>query len=164
MKNFCFTLILCLTLLGFSSSSAQVYRTAAGVRFESGQIGFTLAQKVARKMTVEGILIENSQEQLMGHLLLKRHVGLFQRRLNAYGGAGLHTGLGITPTSLAGFSLVGGAEFTLFRITVAADLRPHWNWIETEFQGMTPSLAIRYSLVRDRDNRRRHKRSSQAWH
>ena len=56
--------LVCLLLLGGMSAQAQVYRTAIGARFEEDAVGFSVAQKVGRKVTMEGILIGNNLAEL----------------------------------------------------------------------------------------------------
>ncbi|MDP5171304.1 MAG: hypothetical protein NWR72_13750 [Bacteroidia bacterium] len=160
--------LVCLLLLGGMSAQAQVYRTAIGARFEEDAVGFSVAQKVGRKVTMEGILIGNNLDLTQGYLLAKRHFGLFQRRLNVYLGAGAHTGFGEIPSLLNGYDAVMGAEFTLLRVTIAADVKPEWTFSGLEYQGLNPSVSLRYSLVRDRNscnnNRNRNRNNNGRTH
>lgn len=139
-----------LFLLGASSLDAQVYRTAIGARFDDNAIGFTVAQKIARKVTLEGIWLQDDFAQQQGYLMAKRHFGFMRRRLNVYMGAGVHAGFDPEYIGWQGYDLMGGAEFTFLRITVAADVKPEWEFGTNQYVGLNPSVSLRYSLFRDR--------------
>ena len=138
--------LLAIAFTGYS----QTYRTAIGARFEETGYGLSVAQKVGRKVTLEGIVMDNAFDQTQGYLLAKRHIGFLQRRLNVYVGAGLHTGFEPDNNDLNGYDVIGGAELTLFRFTLAADVKPEWSFATNEYQGLNPSVSLRYVLFRDR--------------
>lgn len=146
--------ILCslILLLGFTELDAQTYRTAVGARFDDNAIGVTVAQKIGRKVTLEGIWLRDDVEVQQGYLLAKRHFGFGRRRLNFYVGGGVHAGFDPEYVRLTGYDLIGGAEFTLRRLTIAGDVKPEWDFGTNQYIGLNPSVTVRYTLFRDRRN------------
>lgn len=139
-------------LLGITQLDAQAYRTSVGARFDDNATGFSIAQKVGRKVTLEGIWLRDDFEFQQGYLLAKRHFGFARRRFNFYVGGGVHAGFDPEYVGFTGYDLIGGAELTLWRLTVAADVKPEWDFGSNQYIGLNPSVSVRFALLRDRRN------------
>lgn len=162
------TIILCTTLLlGLwlmpSQVTAQNYRTAVGARLSNG-IGLSVAQQLSRRITIEGIVMENIMAQREWTALAKRHFGLGKSRFNLYLGAGLHGSLDGTGEGIRGYDAMAGAELTLLRFTVAADVKPMWDINNLAYQGLGGSVSLRFVLFRDRNRNRAGSRSRTHHH
>ena len=143
-------------LLGFmfiaTLGMAQSYFTAGGIRVGDG-FGLTLQQRVAKKVTVEGIL-KNSKNRAEFSVtgLVQRHVPLISRRLNFYTGVGLHKGFAhdseINTKGSFGVTAVGGLEFTIGKLNLSYDFKPAIN-LTGGSQKFYPdtALSLRYVIV-----------------
>ncbi|MEL7021643.1 MAG: hypothetical protein AAGK47_08545, partial [Bacteroidota bacterium] len=75
--------IICL-LVCCQFSHAQSYDTSAGIRFGS-QWGLSVNQRVATKMTIEGILQAGGRSDLTNlTVLAKKHMPVLTKRFNIY--------------------------------------------------------------------------------
>ena len=74
---------LCLGFLSLCAvpASAQRYRTAAGIRIGSEQVGFTIQQRILPKTTLEGLLMVGSRE-VTGTVLAEQHFPMLGKRFN----------------------------------------------------------------------------------
>ncbi len=132
---------------------AQSYTTAAGLRMGTDW-GLTLQQRVLEHTTVEVILQSSLQrEEMMLTVLGEQHQPILSRRLNIYGGLGLHKGFR-TATDVGwgapvGLTLVGGAEFTIARLALSWDFKPAINLSggEKGFYAQT-GVSVRYVFVK----------------
>ncbi|MFK7936809.1 MAG: hypothetical protein AB8G22_25070 [Saprospiraceae bacterium] len=129
MKKLTFLII---TLLSIGQLSfAQSYDTSAGIRFGS-QWGLTVNQRVAKKVTIEGILQAGGKTDLTNlTVLAKKHMPVLTKRFNIYYGAGLQGGwydnIDIEAGNPFGVAFIGGAEFTFARLNVSWDIKPALN-------------------------------------
>ena len=135
-----------------SVGMAQSYFTAAGVRVGDG-FGVTLQQRIAKKVTVEGILKNNqTRNEFSVTGLVERHVPLISRRLNFYVGIGLHKGFTNSRESdfesPFGVTGIGGLEFTIGKLNLSYDFKPALNLTGGE-QTLYPetALSLRYVIV-----------------
>jgi len=146
----------------------QGYVTAAGLRLGTDW-GLTVQQRIAKNITVEGILQSSLQrEEVMVTGLIERHYPVIHRGLNIYFGGGLHKGWLNKPANLenpAGFedpfgvTFVGGAELTLGRINVSYDFKPAVNVQGGERTFYTQSgLSVRYVLISNKDLKKHQKK------
>ena len=155
MKKYGFLFAFVLLALGVS---AQGYFTAAGVRVGDG-FGVTVQQRIAKKVTVEGIMkTVPRRDEFNVTGLVQRHVGLLGRHLNFYVGAGLHKGFinqnrladdGTPPAkSPFGVTGVGGLELTLGKVNLSYDFKPALNLVGGE-RTLVPetALSLRYVIV-----------------
>ncbi|MCB0835410.1 MAG: hypothetical protein KDE26_01970 [Bacteroidetes bacterium] len=145
----------CLILLGLKTQSlAQTYLTAAGIRVGNG-IGLTVNQRILDKVTVEGILQNDYKTKTYLHVLGKVHNNLISRRMNMYYGGGVHIGFqngdqttGSSSTGIAGVDGILGAEFTVGRINISGDFKPHYTSGGNGF-GLNGGVSVRYVIVKD---------------
>jgi hypothetical protein len=149
MKKLSFLLgFLFLTTLGM----AQSYFTAGGIRIGDG-IGISLQQRVAKKVTVEGILKNNNaRDEFSVTGLIERHISLISRRLNFYTGIGLHKGFvhndELETKGPFGITAVGGLEFTIGKLNLSYDFKPALNLSGgTKVFYPDTALSLRYVIV-----------------
>jgi hypothetical protein len=141
----------------FSSLNAQSYMTAVGLRMGT-EWGLTVQQRVAKRLTVEGILQSSlTREEATVTGLLESHLPLITRHLNIYSGLGVHKGwatvddLERTYEDPFGITLVGGAELSLGRFNVSYDFKPAINLVGGEKRFYTQSaISLRYVLIKDK--------------
>lgn len=127
----------------------QQYNTAGGLRLTRGA-GLTVKQRIADQWTVEGIAMTDFQGNSDLVALGTYHGKIvFQKRLNWYAGAGLHTGYLAESGGTLGAAFVGGVEMTLGRVNVSFDYMPMVNFTQGPpvFEG-NPGLSVRYVLVK----------------
>lgn len=172
-------LITLLSILTLPSMQGQTYKHSLGLRFAGGtgarMIGLTSNYRLAKGLSIEGIIQTNFSDNHTGHLLLKRHRGLVSRRFNFYYGAGMSLGSEESfirdPSTRTktytygnqtwGVDIIGGIELTLLRLNVSFDVKPNinitgrQNWIT--FQS---GMSIRSVLTtRNQANRKKRKRA-----
>jgi len=141
---------LSLATLGISQS----YFTTAGVRVGDG-FGVTLQQRVAKKVTVEGIIKNtNVRNEFSVTGLVERHVSLISKRLNFYTGIGVHKGFvnnsknEIDVKSPFGITGISGLELTIGKLNLSYDFKPALNLVGGE-QNFYPetALSLRYVII-----------------
>ncbi len=131
----------------------QSYTTAGGLRMGTDW-GLTLQQRVLERATAEVILQSSLQrEEVMLTVLGEYHQPILSRRLNLYGGGGLHKGF-LTSREAGwkapvGLTLIGGAEFTIARLALSWDFKPAINLSggERNFYAQT-GVSVRYVFVK----------------
>lgn len=143
-------------LLGFmfiaTLGMAQSYFTSAGLRIGDG-IGISLQQRIAKKVTVEGILKNNNTRgEFSVTGLVERHIPLISRRLNFYTGIGLHKGFvhnsEIDTKGPFGVTGVAGLEFTIGKLNLSYDFKPALNLVGgTQVLYPDTALSLRYVIV-----------------
>jgi|GEM_PF-1505323 len=151
-KNVLFTWLSIALFLISPQLNAQKYITAAGVRIGNQQLGLTVKQRLAKKISVEGIFNSNfSFKNASMSVLLERHQGL--RRLNIYYGVGYRQlwHREEDPTKSAGIDAIIGIEFTLLGLNLSADFKPTIvnlatnKWFQTQV-----GFSIRYVIIKDK--------------
>ncbi|MEL6925510.1 MAG: hypothetical protein AAFO94_15805 [Bacteroidota bacterium] len=152
MKQFLSMMALVLAAIPVFSQS---YFTAGGVRLGSDW-GLTLKQKVAKRVTVEGILQNGfTNDNTTVSVLLEKHNPLIGKRLNIYYGGGMHKTWipneqpDVDLVDPYGISLIAGAEFTLGRLNFSFDYKPLINLTGDvkQFQSQG-GLSMRYVFVK----------------
>jgi hypothetical protein len=140
MKARLLTFFICCTAL---SLGAQSYDTAFGMRLGTDW-GLTVKQRIFDKTTLEAILQTSLQrEEALVTLLSTQHMPFITKRLNIYGGGGLHKGWGSGPTNTEGspyedpfgLTLIGGIELSLGKLNLTYDIKPAINLIGGELKG-----------------------------
>lgn len=148
--------IILLSILGLMAmnADAQSYITAAGARVGKDW-GLSLQQRLTKRMTIEGIAETSfSRDEVMLTGLLERHLPIFTRHFNLYGGVGIHKGWSTNRREFVddpvGLSFIGGAELTIGRFNISYDFKPALNVYGGERRFFTTSaLSVRYVLIKD---------------
>lgn len=141
-------------LFGFANFLlGQSYNTAAGIRLGS-EFGITANQRIAKRITVEGILQKGiTKNETALTLLIKKHVPVLSRRLNFYIGAGVHKGWisdeKILYNNPIGITGIGGAEITIRKLNASFDFKPAFNVTGgTQKVYSQAALSVRYVFVK----------------
>lgn len=185
-------LIIVLALILVPEMQAQTYQHTLGLRFAGGTgaryVGLTSNYRLAKGLSLEGIVQTNFQDNHTAHLLLKRHRGLVSRRFNFYYGGGVSVGSEESfirdpetrtktftyGNKTVGVDMIGGIEMTLLGLNVSFDVKPNINvagrenWITFQ-SGMsirsvmvTRSQANRKKRQRAREQKRREREKNRA--
>jgi hypothetical protein len=148
-------IIISLLLLGcLSPGFGQSYNTAIGMRIGT-EWGLTLRQRIYRKISAEVLLQSSLQRNEVDLTFLTLfHQPILTRRLNLYGGFGVHRGWVPTRTDGTkpykdpyGIDFMGGLELTIGRVNVSYDFKPAINISggEHTFYSQT-GISLRYVL------------------
>jgi hypothetical protein len=137
--------------------TAQSYITALGLRMGTDW-GITMQQRIANRMTVEGIAQTNfSRREVVLTGILQGHLPLGVRHFNVYAGGGLHKGWYIGNEEESrfnhpfGLTIAAGAELTLGRVNLSYDFMPAINFTGgAQRVYMMSGLSIRYVLLKDK--------------
>ncbi len=134
---------------------AQAYTTAGGIRLGT-EWGLTLQQRIAKRVTIEGILQKGiTKDEFVVTALAERHYPLISKRLNFYTGAGLHKGWKtndeLSYENPFGITGIAGLEFTIGRLNLSYDFKPSLNISggESPFYLHT-GISLRYVLVKQK--------------
>lgn len=151
MKKLILILVAAATCLQIS---AQGYDTAIGLRLGT-EMGLTVQQRIAKRLTIEGILQSGfRQDETTLSLLLERHYPLGPRNINVYLGGGLHKGWvntnGVDPAPYGdpfGITGIAGAEISIWRLNASWDFKPAINIVggEKAIYGQT-AVSVRYVI------------------
>ena len=141
---------------------AQSYMTAGGLRAGTDW-GLTVNQRIAPKMTVEGIVQSSLQrEEVIVTGVVKRHYPLAFRGLNFYLGGGLHKGWSTIGASAElvpsdyknpfGVTGMAGIEITLLKsLNLSYDFKPAVNIVGGERKVYAQTgISIRYVFADDK--------------
>ena len=126
---------------------AQNYNTAGGIRISDG-IGVTVQQRIADKLTVEGVAFLSFANPSYVAVLGEYHGKLIRKGFNWYLGAGLHSGAEKDVVNPKGMLFVAGVEMKIKRIVISADVMPRVNFTggSKNFE-FTPGFSARYILI-----------------
>ena len=126
MKKLVFLLF---ALLSSFSSDAQSYNTAIGVRF-GNDLGFSLQQRIANKTTAEAMFYGGrSTPDAFVNVLLRQHLSLLSKKLNAYVGVGVGSHWQVIDDQFTTqkYTIPGviGMEMSFGRLNISGDIMPH---------------------------------------
>jgi len=138
-------LFIFIILIASNMGQAQSYGTTLGLRFGNDNIkrtmGISLQQRLAKRVTMEGIVQSDFTYNHTVHGLIKYHQPLVTKRLNFYSGGGFSAGLeqstfNDTATkqiittydnkTISG-DLIVGLELTMLGYTISVDYKPNFN-------------------------------------
>lgn len=136
------------------SIDAQAYNTAIGLRVGK-DLGFTMQQRIANKTTAEAIFYGgNSEPDTYANLLLRQHLPLFSKKLNAYVGLGIgsHWQFVNDQFTEQKYTIPGviGMEMSFGRINISGDVMPHFiinNGTENSYKSIA-NVSLRLILVK----------------
>ena len=149
-------LILLLTATTWALT-AQSYDLAFGMRLGTDW-GLTVKQRIFDKTTLEGILQTSLQrEEALVTLLGTQHMPFLTKRLNVYGGGGVHKGWGNVAYNTEGnrykdpfgLTFIGGIELSLGTLNLTYDIKPAINLVGGERRVYTQTgLSLRYVILK----------------
>jgi hypothetical protein len=128
-----------LGLLVAHSAAAQKYNTAAGVRLGGGNYGITVQQRVASRVTIEGIAGLREREY-SGTVLGEYHFGILGPSLNYYFGAGGHLG--------------HNKEYKVafLPVVLSFDFKPSYEINSDDYARFPTAFSIRYVFIKRKTN------------
>jgi hypothetical protein len=138
-----------LGLLVAHSAAAQKYNTAAGVRLGGGNYGITVQQRVASRVTIEGIAGLREREY-SGTVLGEYHFGILGPSLNYYFGAGGHLGHNKDTGDFGGFDGIVGVEYKVAFLPIALsfDFKPSYEINSDDYARFPTAFSIRYVFAK----------------
>ena len=145
---------LLLLLLAFGQrAAAQKYNTAIGARLGGGNYGITLQQRVASRVTIEGIAGLGEREY-SGTVLGQYHFGILGPSLNYYFGAGGHLGHNKDTGNFGGFDGLVGVEYKVafLPVVLSFDFKPTLEINSDDYARFPTAFSIRYVLFKRRTN------------
>lgn len=164
-------------LFTYVNGNAQHYGTATGVRLANSDlsrtVGLTLQQRVANKLTVEGILQSDFNRNTTLSLLLERHHSLLTKRFNYYYGAGLAFGkeesfvkntatkeiIHTYGNATVGMDLIAGIEIKVANAVISLDYKPNINLSgREEFYRGQVGISARTVLVKSSEQKRKQRK------
>lgn len=165
----------------FGTTKAQHYGTAAGIRIANSDIsrtlGLSVQQRVANKLTVEGILQTDFNRNTTLSVLAERHHSLISKRFNYYCGAGLAFGkeesfvknpstkeiIHTYGNATTGLDLVAGIEMKIANAVISLDYKPNINISGREefFRGQV-GISARTVLVKSSEQKRKQRQRQKA--
>jgi len=143
-------LLLLLLALG-QRAAAQKYNTALGARLGGGNYGITLQQRVASRVTIEGIAGLGEREY-SGTVLGQYHFGILGPSLNYYFGAGGHLGHNKDTGNFGGFDGLVGVEYKVafLPVVLSFDFKPTLEINSDDYARFPTAFSIRYVLFKRR--------------
>lgn len=110
-------------------ADAQVYLRTTGIRMDDQSFGLSVVQRIAKPVTVEGIL-DFRRRDISAAIVPRIHSRVVGRRLNAFFGVGPHAGYvkvdesRLNPFWGVGFMVGLEYKFNLLPIHISYDFRP----------------------------------------
>ncbi|NML67072.1 hypothetical protein HHL22_17845 [Hymenobacter sp. RP-2-7] len=133
-------------------AAAQKYDTALGVRLGGGNYGLTLQQRLASRLTLEGIA-GLGQREYSGTVLAEYHFGILGPSLNYYFGAGGHLGHNKDTGGYSGLDALVGVEYKVAFLPIALsfDFKPSLEFSGDDYARFPTAFSIRYVLIKRKD-------------
>lgn len=116
-------------ILFIQTTTAQVYLRSTGIRMDDQSFGLSVVQRIAKPVTVEGIL-DFRRRDISAAIVPRIHSRVVGRRLNAFFGVGPHAGYvkvdesRLNPFWGVGFMVGLEYKFNLLPIHISYDFRP----------------------------------------
>jgi hypothetical protein len=150
--RFQFVLLAGLLLALVRPAAAQKYDTALGVRLGGGNYGLTLQQRLASRLTLEGIA-GLGQREYSGTVLAEYHFGILGPSLNYYFGAGGHLGHNKDTGGYSGLDALVGVEYKVAFLPIALsfDFKPSLEFGSDDYARFPTAFSIRYVLIKRKD-------------
>jgi hypothetical protein len=150
--RFQFVLLAGLLLALARPAAAQKYDTALGVRLGGGNYGLTLQQRLASRLTLEGIA-GLGQREYSGTVLAEYHFGILGPSLNYYFGAGGHLGHNKDTGGYSGLDALVGVEYKVAFLPIALsfDFKPSLEFGSDDYARFPTAFSIRYVLIKRKD-------------
>lgn len=177
----CLLLVLIYSLLNVSQSTAQRYGTAFGVRLGNSDInrtvGLSLQQRVADRITIEGILQSDFSRNTTFSILGEKHHPIISKRFNYYYGGGVSFGneesfvknpstkeiIHTYGNATTGIDLIAGIEMTLANAVISLDYKPNFNLAgREEFYRGQVGISARTVLVKSKEQKKRQRQRQKA--
>ena len=141
-------LLVFLLALGHGAA-AQKYTTALGARLGGNNYGLTLQQRVASRVTIEGIA-GLGQREYSGTVLGEYHFGILGPSLNYYFGAGGHLGHHKDTGDFSGLNGIVGVEYKVafLPLVLSFDFKPTIEFKGDDYARFPTAFSIRYVFIK----------------
>lgn len=139
-----------LTLLALAhGAAAQKYNTALGARLGGGNYGISLQQRVASRVTLEGIA-GLGQREYSGTVLGEYHFGILGPSLNYYVGAGGHLGHNKDTGNFSGLDGLVGVEYKVafLPVVLSFDFKPTVEFGGDDYARFPTAFSLRYVFIK----------------
>lgn len=177
-KNYLLTIF----ILGFSFSTfAQQYGTALGLRLGNSDLyrtlGLSVQQRIAPKITLEGIIQTDFSRNSTVSILVEKHHSLLSKRFNFYYGGGMAFGseesfqkrpetkeiIHTYGNQTLGIDLIGGIELALAGAVISFDYKPNINLTgREEFYRGQMGISARTILVKSKEQKKKQRQRQKA--
>jgi hypothetical protein len=175
--------LIILFLLAFPASSllAQRYGTALGLRLGNNDYGRTIGisaqQRIAERITIEGIAQSDLSRNSTLSFLIEKHQPIISKRFNFYYGGGISFGneesirkiekskqiIQTYGNATTGVDLIGGIEMTLLNSVISLDYKPNINLAGREdFVRGQVGISARMVLVSSKDQKKKQRKREKA--
>ncbi|WP_066830362.1 hypothetical protein [Rufibacter ruber] len=143
--------VLGLSLYFCTPAWAQRYKTAAGLRIGSEEVGLTVQQKILEKTTLEG-LVTAAPREVTVTALAERHFPMLGQRFNYYLGGGVHAGNMKDYGAIYGFDGIAGIEYKIngLPFLLSGDIKPAFHLRHETWFNLGGAFSIRYVLVKEK--------------
>lgn len=161
-------------MVSFQALKGQGYGTTLGVRFANDNVkrsaGLSVQQRIAKRITLEGIVQTDFQRNTTGHALIKLHHPILTKRLNYYVGTGLSFGNEVSeeedPATMQlvttygnttfGGDVITGLELALLKYNISIDYKPNFNMVGRNpwYLGQV-GISVRAVLVKASEQNRK---------
>jgi hypothetical protein len=162
----CFIVLITTISVGYP----QMYGNALGIRLGNSpdfrSVGLTYQQRIAKRLTVEGIVQSDFHQSTTIHGMIQKHEPILSRRFNYYFGTGFSLGnefsgktiinpsgqVVASSNATLGIDLLAGVELTMLKYTVSLDYKPNINIAGRDewFQGQV-GISLRAVLLSGRE-------------
>lgn len=155
-------------------ANAQRYGTAVGLRLgnsaNSRTFGVSAQQRIADRISIEGILQSDFNSNTTLSFLLEKHKPIISKRFNYYYGAGVSFGIESSTykdevnkelvqtygNSTLGVDLIGGVELTVASTVISLDYKPNVNLSgRNEFYRGQVGISARVVLVKSKEQKKK---------
>ncbi|MEP0714323.1 MAG: hypothetical protein ABJC55_20580, partial [Algoriphagus sp.] len=140
-------------------------------------VGLTAQQRIAERLTLEGVLQSDFNLNTTFSLVLEKHRPIISKRFNYYYGAGMSVGVEESfvkdPESkqiihtygnnTVGVDLIGGVELTILNTAISLDYKPNINLSgREEFYRGQVGISARVILVKSKEQKKKQRQRQKA--
>lgn len=177
MRHLCFAIVLLISSCLFGQSYGSAIGLRLGNNADYRTMGLTGQYRLARFVTLEGIVQTDFRRNTTFHLLVERHRRILTKRLNLYTGVGFSAGweqstfidnsnrqlITSFGNETIGIDLLAGVEITLLKTNISIDYKPNINLVGREpwYIGQV-GISARQVLASGREQSKRQRQRSKA--
>ncbi|WBL44673.1 hypothetical protein PBT90_08265 [Algoriphagus halophytocola] len=175
------TLLTIIFFVSLTTTQAQRYGTAVGLRFGNNNlyrtIGLSAQQRITKRLSIEGIIQSDFKLNSTFSALLEKHHPILSKRFNYYYGAGPSFGMEESFVKDAenqqiihtygnatfGLDLLAGLELTVLNTVISLDYKPNINLTgRQEFYRGQVGISARMVLVKSKEQKKRQRKRQRA--
>ncbi|UZD23378.1 hypothetical protein [Algoriphagus halophytocola] len=175
------TLLTIIFFVSLTTTQAQRYGTAVGLRFGNNNlyrtIGLSAQQRITKRLSIEGIIQSDFKLNSTFSALLEKHHPILSKRFNYYYGAGPSFGMEESfvkdsenqqiihtyGNATFGLDLLAGLELTVLNTVISLDYKPNINLTgRQEFYRGQVGISARMVLVKSKEQKKRQRKRQRA--